>query len=316
MPLCAEPRAAGRVLRAAGLVLLIVGGLCAVAQSHNDGMVAIADGFAKEHQVPGLAIAVIRGGRTYTHVLGVRRLAGDDSISTRTVFHMASVSKLFVVTAVMQLVERGQVDLNAPVRRYVAEFRMKDVSGQEFESYVQKHILGPLGMVHSMLLMTDVDSANLAWGHVRHHGKVEAAQVYPYNRPHAGSSTLHADLNDMIRWAEANLQRGHLGRQRILRSSTYPLLWNPTRDLTSDMRDVFQKADVPFPYQSYGIGIGWFVAEHDGHRLVFHEGSDRGFVSYLMLAPDDSAAVIIMANLSGLDIEPFALRLMDWALTN
>jgi hypothetical protein len=34
--------------------------------------------------------------------------------------------------------------------------------------------------------------------------------AYPYNRRHAGSSTLHSDVDDMLRWAEANLQRGEL----------------------------------------------------------------------------------------------------------
>ncbi len=342
----------------AGLVLLSVGSPpCLVAQSNNDGMAAIADGFAREHQVPGLAVAVIRGERTYTHVSGVRRLATGDPISNRTVFHMASVSKLFVATAVMQLVQHGRVDLDAPVTRYLAAFRMKDprykqirvrqllnhtsgmpdvedyqwehpqydsgalaryiaglqdstliaapgekwaysnigfelladlianVSREEFENYVQRHILKPLGMVHSTFLMTDADTANLAWGHLRQSGRVEPSQVYPYNRPHAGSSTLHADLNDMIRWAEANLQRGHLRRHRILRSSTYQVLWNPTRDLTAEMRDIFKNAGVPFPYQSYGIGLGWFLAKHDGHSLVFHEGSDPALCPTSCLRP-------------------------------
>src|SRR4029079_8645615 len=40
------------------------------------------------------------------------------------------------------------------------------VSGQPFEDYVQRAILTPLGMAHSTLLMTDVDSVHLATGHV------------------------------------------------------------------------------------------------------------------------------------------------------
>jgi serine-type D-Ala-D-Ala carboxypeptidase len=39
-----------------------------------------------------------------------------------TIFDMASVSKLFTSIAVMQLVERGKVDVDAPVARYLPEF--------------------------------------------------------------------------------------------------------------------------------------------------------------------------------------------------
>jgi CubicO group peptidase (beta-lactamase class C family) len=41
-------------------------------------------------------------------------IAGDE----HTLFHMASVTKPFVATAVMQLSERGLVDLEAPLRTY------------------------------------------------------------------------------------------------------------------------------------------------------------------------------------------------------
>ncbi|MCU0309203.1 MAG: beta-lactamase family protein [Thermoleophilia bacterium] len=47
-------------------------------------------------------------------------------VSDRTLFHIGSVSKTFAATAVMQLVERGLVDLDAPLGRYVPAFRLDD----------------------------------------------------------------------------------------------------------------------------------------------------------------------------------------------
>src|SRR4051812_41050796 len=58
------------------------------------------------------------------------KLPADQWVPMRddTIFDMASISKLFTSIAVMQLVERGQVDVDAPVSRYLPEF---GVNGKE-----------------------------------------------------------------------------------------------------------------------------------------------------------------------------------------
>ena len=80
----------------------------------------------REHR-PGFAIAVVEGNRVvYAHGFGVKRLGRDGPITTRSLFHMASITKPFVATSLMQLVEKGKVDLDAPVVRYLPYFRMAD----------------------------------------------------------------------------------------------------------------------------------------------------------------------------------------------
>ena len=80
----------------------------------------------REHR-PGLAIAVVEANRVvYAHGFGVKRLGKDDPITTRSLFHMASITKPLVATSLMQLVEKGRVDLDASVVRYLPYFRMAD----------------------------------------------------------------------------------------------------------------------------------------------------------------------------------------------
>ena len=68
-----------------------------------------------------------------TRATGYSRLYADgagtqlpeaDRIATRTdtVYDLASVSKLFTSIVVMQQVEAGRVELDAPVARYLPEF--------------------------------------------------------------------------------------------------------------------------------------------------------------------------------------------------
>jgi CubicO group peptidase (beta-lactamase class C family) len=58
-------------------------------------------------------------------------LPQDERIATRTdtIYDLASISKLFTSVVVMQQVERGRVDLDAPVVRYVPEFAANDKAG-------------------------------------------------------------------------------------------------------------------------------------------------------------------------------------------
>jgi CubicO group peptidase (beta-lactamase class C family) len=77
--------------------------------------------------LPGLAVGVVQDGQVaYTGGFGVRSVATQEPVTPHSLFHMASVSKLFVTTAVMQLGEQGLVELDAPVVRYLPYFTLAD----------------------------------------------------------------------------------------------------------------------------------------------------------------------------------------------
>jgi len=77
--------------------------------------------------LPGLSIAVVQDGRVvFAKGYGVTSLETVAPVTPRTIFSMASVTKLFVGTAVMQLAERGLVELDAPIVRYLPYFRLAD----------------------------------------------------------------------------------------------------------------------------------------------------------------------------------------------
>ncbi|MGK5172189.1 serine hydrolase domain-containing protein [Geodermatophilus sp. CPCC 205761] len=65
-----------------------------------------------------VAIATDREGNVYEGAAGARRLGGDDAMTTDTVFALFSTTKAVTATAVLQLVEEGRVDLDAPARTY------------------------------------------------------------------------------------------------------------------------------------------------------------------------------------------------------
>ena len=80
----------------------------------------------KEFGVPGVAIGVIHDGVVTTRGLGIINVEDSLPVTAHTVFPIASISKTFAATAMLRLVEQGKVDLNAPVRTYIPEFRVRD----------------------------------------------------------------------------------------------------------------------------------------------------------------------------------------------
>jgi len=322
-----------------------------------------------ELKIPGLAVGIVAEGKLVcAEGFGARKLGGTDAIDAESLFHMASVTKTFVATALMQLVEQGKVDLDAPVVQYVSYFRLKDerykaitvrqmarhisgmpdvedyewnkpvyddgalaryvkslsgemliaapgtmfrysnmafevlgdlvaeVSGETFEGYVERHILTPLGMKSSTLLVKKADPSKLTTPHVLNSNiEIGVSPVFPYNRMHAPSSTLYSNINDMSRYAMANLNRGELDGSRILQTRTYDTLWTPQGDFKQ-------------------VGISWFVGKYRDEQTVAHAGGDTGFRSNLVLLPARKAAVIAMSNYDRVPMGDITNALLDTAM--
>jgi CubicO group peptidase (beta-lactamase class C family) len=327
----------------------------APAERYRNELQPLIEDFVHQQQIPGFAIGVVQDDRlVYAHGFGAKNLAPDhDPVTPRSLFHMASVTKTFVATSIMQLVEARKISLDAPVVQYLPYFRLADeryqtitvrqmvthtsgmpdvqdyewdkpqhddgaleryvrslsnqklifapgtdfrysnmafevlgdliakVSGESFDDYVQHHILTPLKMRDSTLLIKKTDPKLMTWGHERDKdGHVFPSKVYPYNRMHSPSSNLHSNVEDMARWALANLNHGELDGTRILNEQTYDIMWKPAHKLSD----------------SDGVGISWFLGEYRGQATVSHGGGDPGYATFLVLLPEKKIAVVLMAN--------------------
>lgn len=81
---------------------------------------------ARELGLPGAAAGVWADGREEFACDGVTSLDNPLPVDPHTLFEVGSVSKTFTATALMCLVSQGQVELDAPVRRYVPQLRLAD----------------------------------------------------------------------------------------------------------------------------------------------------------------------------------------------
>jgi CubicO group peptidase (beta-lactamase class C family) len=78
-----------------------------------------AQTLAKQH-ISGMEIGIGRAGKVlFSHGYGLRDRAHRLFVTSQTVFPIGSITKQFTSTAVMLLVSRGKVNLDAPIARYV-----------------------------------------------------------------------------------------------------------------------------------------------------------------------------------------------------
>ena len=75
-------------------------------------------------QVPGVALGVTDHDDEYTAAFGITSVDNPLPVTTSTLFQIGSTSKTFTATLLMELVERGEVDLEAPVRKYLPGFAL------------------------------------------------------------------------------------------------------------------------------------------------------------------------------------------------
>jgi CubicO group peptidase (beta-lactamase class C family) len=108
-----------------------------------DAIASLAESRMKEFGVPGVALGIISNGVVTTRGLGVTNVEDPLAVTPHTVFPIASISKTFAATAIMRLVEQGKIDLHAPVRTYLPDFRVRDsIASREVTVW---HLLTHLG---------------------------------------------------------------------------------------------------------------------------------------------------------------------------
>src|SRR5947207_4315974 len=113
------------------LMLLLSTALSAAATtSSNEPDIASIDAFVSSQMqadhIPGVALGLVHNDQ----VMHLRGFGSADqsgrAVTPQTPFILGSVSKSFTALAIMQLVEAGKIELDAPVQRYLPWFRVAD----------------------------------------------------------------------------------------------------------------------------------------------------------------------------------------------
>jgi len=120
-------RLCGRLLAtcAVSTVAAAVAATQAVSASEFSDADDLIRGLMSRETVHGVALALIKDGRIVLEKgYGLRDLETQAPVTTATLFNIGSISKSFTALGIAQLVDRHQVDPDAPVIKYIPELRL------------------------------------------------------------------------------------------------------------------------------------------------------------------------------------------------
>ena len=244
---------------------------------------------------PGGVLSYGHQGRVVlTRATGYARLYADgtgtplpesDRIATRTdtVYDLASVSKLFTSVVVMQQVEAGRVDLDAPVTRYLPEFSEHSAASP----YDKRGVT-----VRQLLTHTSGFPAFLPlWrDHPDPPSRLRAAITADLTAE-VGSRYLYSDLNLITLGALVSTVSGETLDQLVADGITRPLRmrdtgYNPTDRVERDRIAATEFQTVPDRGMVWGEvhdENAWSFGGVAGHAGVFSSARDLGILAQAML---------------------------------
>src|SRR3990172_4762049 len=109
---------------------LTIGSVSASPMRQSETDFAAIDAYITEQMnnlgIPGMALGIVQDGQiVHVQGFGVADSSGR-AVTPQTPFYIGSVTKSFTALAVMQLVEAGKIDLDAPVQTYLPWFELAD----------------------------------------------------------------------------------------------------------------------------------------------------------------------------------------------
>jgi CubicO group peptidase (beta-lactamase class C family) len=169
------------------------------------------------------------------------------------------------------------------------------VTGISWDDFVRQRVFSPLGMANSNVSNAAFKPGdNIASPHSVVDGKL---QVIPFvNLDNAGpAGSINSSASDMAKWVLLQLNRGELlnGEGRLFSEAQSREMWSPQTILP------IPEPPAPLAALKANFGdyaLGWAVRDYRGRKLIGHTGGVAGFVSRVMLVPQQNLGVIILTN--------------------
>ncbi|MDP4109106.1 MAG: serine hydrolase domain-containing protein [Bacillota bacterium] len=109
------------------LALTATAALAADQSNAKESVQAAAETITEKYNTASLQYALIDNGKvTLSGNAGFYSKTENRAVTSRTMYGIGSVSKMFTAAAAMKLVDLGRLDLDKPVVTYIPEFNMKD----------------------------------------------------------------------------------------------------------------------------------------------------------------------------------------------
>jgi CubicO group peptidase (beta-lactamase class C family) len=169
------------------------------------------------------------------------------------------------------------------------------VTGTSWDDYIRQHIFVPLGMNYSNVSNVGIKPGdNVASPHSRIDGKLQVIHFEVLDN--AGpAGAINSCATDMAKWVQLQLNRGkfidHDGQ--LFSEQRSKEMWTPQTILPIGNPPP-ALAGLKANFADYALG--WGLRDYHGRKLVGHTGGVAGFVSRVMLVPEEKLGVVVLTN--------------------
>jgi len=181
------------------------------------------------------------------------------------------------------------------------------LTGVSWDDFVTERILRPLGMTRSTTTVRELPGRdNVAQPHVWREGGYE---VIPYRNIDniAPAGSINSSVEEMSRWLRLHLSQGAFQGRRLLLEGSIQEMHTPWMILPTEggLADSYEVDHFLF------YGLGWFLQDFRGHKVVQHGGGIDGMTTFLAMVPDRSLGVVAVTNGGGLPVYGVVWDLLD-----
>ena len=180
--------------------------------------------------------------------------------------------------------------------------------GQKWSGLLRKHIFEPLGMTSSAATYQEMLASgadNIASPHTNLDGgfvpaelrALDPVQPIPwtdYGENSAGS--MISNLQDMTRWLQLFLQDGIHGSGQLFSPQTLAEMTSPQMIIKPNESEMDALFAVGLQSNIMSYGLGWYVSDYRGYKMVFHPGQLHGFVAAVAFLPQLKIGGVILLN--------------------
>lgn len=170
------------------------------------------------------------------------------------------------------------------------------ITGSSWESFVEQHIMQPLGMQHCFAgKVSEQYQGDVATPHGIVAGKLQTiVRNLDPNKPSvsAAAGGIQCSLNDMLSWVKVQLAEGKMSNEKSLFSAQqHKLMWQAHTIMPLSASS--KKRDNSH-FSAYGLG--WRINDMDGYLQVHHTGSLAGMYSFVSLFPELDLGFVVLTN--------------------
>jgi len=170
------------------------------------------------------------------------------------------------------------------------------VTGISWDEYIRQNIFVPLGMNNSNTTTKAFKAGDdYAFPHSRVDGTLQVLALEDLDNVGPAGS-INSCAADMAKWVLLQLNRGKFADRegQLFREERSREMWTPQTILPADSVPPGPLANLKANFSDYALG--WVLRDYHGRKLVGHTGGVAGFVSRVMLVPEENLGVVVLTN--------------------